>query len=159
WIDEHVVITTREDAALHTETVGSVVDRLAIAWVRTRRFGELESPDNRVGLAEAARRQFSELAGAYDDLVREVSAGGRDAPREAAARGPPGRPPEPGVRWSTGWPRAGCGPAGSVNWRVPTTVSAWRRRRGVRSANSPARMTTWWARGRWAAGGCPCGGH
>jgi hypothetical protein len=61
---------------LHTETIGSVIDRLGIAWVRT---GSLL--DN--GAKERARQalnQLRELATAYDDLVREITAGTRRVP-------------------------------------------------------------------------------
>jgi hypothetical protein len=64
------------DALLHTETLGSVIDRLAIAWVRA---GSLEESGDRLR-AGLARRQLAELAGAYDSLVGEVTAGRRRLP-------------------------------------------------------------------------------
>jgi hypothetical protein len=68
-------ICNAPDASLHTETLGSVIDRLAIAWVRSRNVG-VGSTDR----TRAALRQMIELAAAYDDLVRDVSAGRRRLP-------------------------------------------------------------------------------
>lgn len=65
-----------EEASLHTETMGSVIDRLAIAWVRANNL-------TRAGNRERARlglRQLTELADAYDDLVRDIGAGQRRIP-------------------------------------------------------------------------------
>lgn len=62
---------------LHTETLGSVVDRLAVAWVRV---GNLAAAGDQPFLARRAWRQFTELAGAYDGLVTEVAAGRRRLP-------------------------------------------------------------------------------
>lgn len=61
------------NAPLHTETLGSVVDRLAIGWVRTGKLQE-------VAQARASLEQLADLAGAYDDLVRDVLAGRRRLP-------------------------------------------------------------------------------
>jgi hypothetical protein len=66
-------------ASLHTETLGSVVDRLGIAWVRTNnasRSMEAGAPER----ARRALRQFAELAQAYDDLVCDLAAGQRRLP-------------------------------------------------------------------------------
>jgi hypothetical protein len=75
------VIGTRIQVAtglsLHTETLGSVVDRLAIAWVRTDR---LSSDPLQRDRARAALRQLNELATAYDDLVRDIAGGLRRLP-------------------------------------------------------------------------------
>jgi hypothetical protein len=62
---------------LHTETLGSVVDRLAIGWVRA---GNLAAAGDQPFLARRAWRQFTELAQAYDGLVTEVAAGQRRLP-------------------------------------------------------------------------------
>jgi hypothetical protein len=62
---------------LHTETIGSVVDRLAIAWVRTNSF---TSRTDRRDRARSAIRQMNELATAYDDLVRDLVNGHRRLP-------------------------------------------------------------------------------
>lgn len=78
-IDEWVgnQIHSGADASLHTETLGSVVDRLAIAWVRASRL--IKSGGVRDG-ATVALRQLAELADAYDDLVGDVAAGHRRLP-------------------------------------------------------------------------------
>jgi hypothetical protein len=65
------------DASLHTETLGSVVDRLAIAWVRANSL--INSGDTR-NRARLALRQLAELADAYDDLIRDVATGHRRLP-------------------------------------------------------------------------------
>ncbi|MDR7303507.1 DUF4254 domain-containing protein [Haloactinomyces albus] len=70
-------IHSRADASLHTETLGSVIDRLAIAWVRTNNL--INATDTRER-ARLALRQLAELADAYDDLVRDVVAGHRRLP-------------------------------------------------------------------------------
>lgn len=67
----------RVDASLHTETLGSVVDRLAIAWVRANSLINTAVARDR---ARLALRQLAELAGAYDDLIRDVAAGHRRLP-------------------------------------------------------------------------------
>lgn len=78
-IDDWVAreIHGRAEASLHTETVGSVVDRLAIAWVRAN---SLINTTGARDLARAALRQLAELADAYDDLIRDVAAGRRRLP-------------------------------------------------------------------------------
>lgn len=75
WVSAQV--ERRSDGALHTETLGSVIDRLAIAWVRAARLGEGMTRDRRAGVAE---RQMWELASAYDDLIDDVDAGRRRLP-------------------------------------------------------------------------------
>jgi hypothetical protein len=78
-IDLHVSsqIRSRADASLHTETLGSVVDRLAIAWVRAN---NLINTNGARDQARLALRQLAELAEAYDDLVRDVATGNRRLP-------------------------------------------------------------------------------
>lgn len=78
-IDDWVAreIRCQADASLHTETLGSVVDRLAIAWVRTNSLVSAVDARDR---ARLALRQLAELAGAYDDLVRDVALGRRRLP-------------------------------------------------------------------------------
>lgn len=71
------VIYSRADASLHTETLGSVVDRLAIAWVRANSLINTTDARDR---ACVALRQLAELADAYDDLIRDVAAGHRRLP-------------------------------------------------------------------------------
>lgn len=75
WAAEQ--IRSRADASLHTETLGSVVDRLAIAWVRANSL--INSGDAR-DRARSALRQLAELADAYDDLIRDVATGHRRLP-------------------------------------------------------------------------------
>jgi hypothetical protein len=77
WIER--IICDPATAPLHTETIGSVIDRLAIAWVRCQRL----SQGDRQALA---LRQFEELAHAYDDLVLEVHEGRRRVPRWRALK-------------------------------------------------------------------------
>jgi Protein of unknown function (DUF4254) len=62
---------------LHTETLGSVVDRLAVAWVRAN---NLAAAGDQPFLARRAWRQLAELAEAYDGLVTEVAGGRRRLP-------------------------------------------------------------------------------
>ncbi|MGL5864537.1 MAG: DUF4254 domain-containing protein [Dermatophilaceae bacterium] len=75
WVSAEV--HSRADASLHTETLGSVVDRLAIAWVRANSLMTTNDTRDR---ARLARRQLAELADAYDDLIRDVAAGHRQLP-------------------------------------------------------------------------------
>lgn len=78
-VDEWVIrqIYSRGDASLHTETFGSVVDRLAIAWVRANSL--ISTNGSRVR-TRWALRQLAELADAYDDLIRDVATGNRRLP-------------------------------------------------------------------------------
>lgn len=78
-IDEWVgsQIRSGADASLYTETLGSVVDRLAIAWVRANNLAGSSTGRDEAGVA---LRQLAELAGAYDDLVGDVAAGHRRLP-------------------------------------------------------------------------------
>jgi hypothetical protein len=74
-LNEHVAAhapACRTGAPLHTETVGSVIDRLVIAMVRAQRVDR--------GRAEIAATQLRELALAYDGLLAEVAAGQRRLP-------------------------------------------------------------------------------
>lgn len=70
------------EAPLHTETLGSVIDRLAVAWVRARRLAEVAQSAGSGARSRVrhASRQLAELGDAYDDLVREVTAGRRRMP-------------------------------------------------------------------------------
>lgn len=78
-VDEWVAsqIHSRADASLHTETLGSVIDRLAIAWVRANSLINTNDARDR---ARLALRQLAELADAYDDLIRDVATGHRRLP-------------------------------------------------------------------------------
>lgn len=73
------------DVPLHTETVGSVVDRLSIATIRAEQLGR--KGDARV---ERARCQLRILGSAYDQLVLEVCERRRRLPswRALKAYGP-----------------------------------------------------------------------
>ncbi len=73
WMCRHV--EQAMGAPLHTETIGSVIDRLSIAWVRARKLdGGLD------GRRELAARQLRELGVAYDTLIAEVGAERRRVP-------------------------------------------------------------------------------
>lgn len=61
---------------LHTETIGSVIDRLGISWVRANKLIDCGDQDR----ARCAIGQLHELAAAYDDLVRDIRAGRRRVP-------------------------------------------------------------------------------
>lgn len=78
-IDEWVTtrVRSRPDASLHTETYGSVIDRLAIAWVRSLHLASAGKGRDR---ARLALRQLAELADSYDDLIRDVATGQRRLP-------------------------------------------------------------------------------
>lgn len=75
WIAEHV----RQDSAavLHTETLGSVIDRICIASVRSAQLHRISTAKARARLAD---QQLRELASAYDQLVKEMLAGTRRVP-------------------------------------------------------------------------------
>jgi hypothetical protein len=77
-IDDRVAqeIRSGTGVSLHTETFGSVVDRMAIGWVRARNLRRVDAGEQ----ARLALRQFTELAAAYDDLVRDVVSGRRRLP-------------------------------------------------------------------------------
>ncbi|MFD1537578.1 DUF4254 domain-containing protein [Nonomuraea guangzhouensis] len=75
WLTE--CLSQNLSAPLHTETLGSVVDRLSIAWVRADRLGRREDGGSR---SQHAARQLEELAHAYDVLVSEIRAGSRRVP-------------------------------------------------------------------------------
>ncbi|MFD4460686.1 DUF4254 domain-containing protein [Nocardia sp. NPDC058480] len=68
----------RLGATLHTETVGSVIDRMAEASVRAHHaLMTLAAHDE---MLHCAWHHLAELADAYDDLVRDVLAGRRRLP-------------------------------------------------------------------------------
>lgn len=76
WIADEVPTNPR--ASLHTETLGSVVDRLAIAWVRCQQLVSSGLGEQRSG--GVAQRQLAELASAYDDLLHDLVEGRRRLP-------------------------------------------------------------------------------
>ncbi|MDI5936732.1 MULTISPECIES: DUF4254 domain-containing protein [unclassified Micromonospora] len=84
WVDR--VLDDPGTGPLHTETIGSVIDRLAIAWVRCQRLIDHEAQERSASQADAALRQFRELARAYDDLVRDAREGCRRIPRWRALK-------------------------------------------------------------------------
>ncbi|WP_232235998.1 DUF4254 domain-containing protein [Nocardia sp. BMG51109] len=80
-IDDWVVRTVpqhRLGATLHTETVGSVIDRLAEASVRAHHA--LMTLDANDEVLHGAWHHLAELADAYDDLIGDVLAGKRRLP-------------------------------------------------------------------------------
>ena len=74
-LDEWVATHLEQDrgAAPHTETYGTVVDRMAIGWVRVTRMSGHE-------LRPVAAAQLAELGAAYDILLSDVEAGRRCLP-------------------------------------------------------------------------------
>ncbi len=81
WSAKHLVAPP--SAPLHTETLGSVIDRLAVAWVRARRFEERPARSaarEEREVANCALLQLEELGCAFDCLVGEVQAGSRRLP-------------------------------------------------------------------------------
>jgi hypothetical protein len=83
-IDEHMPgwVYANSDLPMHTETFGSVVDRLCIAWVRAEKIQQLRRKGGveTAGRAAAADHQLRQLGVAYDTLVIEVAAGKRRLP-------------------------------------------------------------------------------
>ncbi len=74
WTSRH--LEQVDGAPLHTETLGSVIDRLCIAWVRAQKLNGRGSSAR----GALATRQLRELAFAYDTLVAELIAGCRRVP-------------------------------------------------------------------------------
>ncbi|WP_216894443.1 DUF4254 domain-containing protein [Nocardia alni] len=68
----------RLGATLHTETIGSVIDRIAEASVRAHHA--LMTLDANDDILHAAWHHLAELADAYDDLITDVLAGRRRLP-------------------------------------------------------------------------------
>ncbi len=80
-IDDWIARTVpqhRLGATLHTETIGSVIDRLAEASVRAHHA--LMTLDANDEVLHGAWHHLAELADAYDDLVNDVLAGRRRLP-------------------------------------------------------------------------------
>ena len=75
WVADHV----RQDSAavLHTETLGSVIDRICIASVRSNQLHQIPHEKSRARLAD---QQLRELTIAYDQLVKEMLEGTRRVP-------------------------------------------------------------------------------
>ncbi|WP_328412055.1 DUF4254 domain-containing protein [Nocardia sp. NBC_00403] len=75
WV-QAVIPTPHADAFLHTETVGSVVDRLAL--ISAMLSAAAEQPDN--ASFEDIWIQLDHIADGYQDLVNDLCAGIRRAP-------------------------------------------------------------------------------
>jgi hypothetical protein len=79
WVEDRIRFDS--SLSLHTETLGQLTDRLAVAWVRSRRMVDLSH--RRPGGQEDARRALAlltQLCDAYDDLVRDLREGRRRLP-------------------------------------------------------------------------------
>jgi hypothetical protein len=77
WISRSIP-QHRLGATLHTETVGSVIDRIAEASVRAHHaLMTLDASDE---ILHIAWHHLAELADAYDDLISDVLAGRRRLP-------------------------------------------------------------------------------
>ncbi len=79
WL-EHQVPQHRENAALHTETLGSVIDRLAAACVRADRILLDLHDDPSDPRIHGTWFHLAELSNGYDDLILDVAAGKRRLP-------------------------------------------------------------------------------
>lgn len=77
WISRSIP-QHRLGATLHTETIGSVIDRIAEASVRAHHA--LMTLDANDEILHVAWHHLAELADAYDDLVADVLAGRRRLP-------------------------------------------------------------------------------
>ncbi|WP_306356134.1 MULTISPECIES: DUF4254 domain-containing protein [unclassified Nocardia] len=79
WADRSLP-RSGESARLHTETLASVVDRLALAheqaWRTLMTAGDPAAP-----VVHARWRHLAELVDAYRDLTEQVAAGQRQLPR------------------------------------------------------------------------------
>ncbi|MFJ1460540.1 DUF4254 domain-containing protein [Nocardia wallacei] len=74
WVGDN--IPHREGASLHTETLGSVIDRMAAKWVAAQHALGLPTPDTRMGVDSEAHLQWvrlAELADGYKDLITDVT--------------------------------------------------------------------------------------
>ncbi|MGY6658672.1 DUF4254 domain-containing protein [Amycolatopsis sp. TRM77291] len=79
-IDDYVTGTVHacRRGALHTETIGALIARLATTWQHWQQLASLPVQDERVRAASAA---LAELIDAYDDLIRDIHTGRRSLPR------------------------------------------------------------------------------
>ena len=79
WAAQH--LSAAAGATLHTETLGLLVDRLAVAWIRSRQLTQCAS--HNPSLDATARRaidQLTELCAAFDALVEDLRRGRRRLP-------------------------------------------------------------------------------
>lgn len=81
WIEAHVP-QHRHGTAIHTETVGSVIDRLMATYVRAAHFLETTEVADDLAL-HAAWFRVAELVNGYDDLVAAIMHGERRLPTSA----------------------------------------------------------------------------
>ncbi|HEY0688571.1 MAG TPA: DUF4254 domain-containing protein [Kribbella sp.] len=81
-------LTECRAAALHTESLGQLIDRLAELWMR---WHLLNAGDHPVGRehARVVFQQLGELSTAYDDLISDLSRGRRRLPIHQIPSGPP----------------------------------------------------------------------
>jgi len=79
WL-EHQIPQHRENAALHTETLGSIIDRFAAGCVRADHLLADLGDDPGDPRIHAAWFHLAELSNGYDDLVLDVAAGRRRLP-------------------------------------------------------------------------------
>lgn len=70
--------SSTNEVPLHTETLGCIVDRIVIAWVRAEKLAQHDSSAG--ARSGAARRQLTELRNAYDNLRSDVLCGRRRFP-------------------------------------------------------------------------------
>ena len=71
---------TPDPNELNTEEAMHLIDRLAIAWVRWRRFSETAQLDPSDVDPSLALQQFTELTEAFDTLVLDIHEGRRRVP-------------------------------------------------------------------------------
>ncbi|MFE3442821.1 DUF4254 domain-containing protein [Nocardia sp. NPDC059180] len=81
WTENHVP-QHRRGTVLHTETLGTVVDRIVAAYMRVQHLKATGSL-HRAGVTDAEHR-LGQLVESYTGLVQEVSAGVRRLPTHAA---------------------------------------------------------------------------
>jgi hypothetical protein len=81
WVADR--LPQNRSAPLHTETLGGIIDRLCIAWVRAQKLrlknggSHNEEASQKASLAT---RQLAELSQAYDTLLHEIAGGLRQVP-------------------------------------------------------------------------------
>ncbi|BDT87566.1 DUF4254 domain-containing protein [Nocardia cyriacigeorgica] len=81
WTENHVP-QHRRGTVLHTETLGTVVDRIVAAYMHVRHLKAKGSPQR--PSVEDAERRLAQLVESYTGLVQEVSAGIRRLPTHSA---------------------------------------------------------------------------
>jgi hypothetical protein len=84
-----VELTEHRTGVLHTESLGQLIERLVIVWMR----GQLLAEDGHAATdpqVRLAARQLGELGRAYDDLVTDLLLGRRQLPVFQTTAGPAG---------------------------------------------------------------------